>query len=55
MAERTLKEGGEKVSWAVKNLEGTGENTLKSRIESQRRALRDFSNYYAENKGKLPV
>ena len=54
MAERTLKEGGEKVSWAV-NLEACGETTLKSRIESQRRALRDFSNYYAENKGKLPV
>jgi hypothetical protein len=52
MAERTLKEGGEKVAWSVKGAE-TAENTLKSRIESQRRALRDFSNYYAENKGKL--
>jgi hypothetical protein len=52
MAERTLKEGGEKVQWSVKDSEST---TLKSKIEGQRRALRDFGNYYAENKGKMKV
>ena len=48
MAETTLKTGGEKVAWSVKD----AETTLKSKIESQRRALRDFSNYYAEMKSK---
>jgi hypothetical protein len=31
MAERTLKEGGEKVAWSVKE---DSETTLKSKIES---------------------
>ena len=54
MAERTLKDGGEKVQWSVKDSSESA-TTLKSKIEGQRRALRDFGNYYAENKAMMRV